>query len=168
MNNSKALLLPLLLLILLCSLSGCQGLLFYPSKEMVRTPADVELAYDDIYLKSLDGTKLNAWFLTVKEDVEIKGTVYFLHGNAQNISQHLASVYWLPEHGYQVFLLDYRGYGNSAGTPLLADVLTCHILPVHVETSFAIVREKCGSAIDLAFTTTSPSLKETSLALLYK
>lgn len=105
-------------------ISGCQGLLFYPSKDMVRTPADVELGYEDIYLKSADGTKLNGWFLTVDDSIEVKGTVYFLHGNAQNISQHLASVYWLPEQGYQVFLLDYRGYGNSAGTPLLAEVLT--------------------------------------------
>ncbi|WNC69971.1 alpha/beta hydrolase [Thalassotalea nanhaiensis] len=105
-------------------ISGCQGLLFYPSKEMVRTPADVDLTYDDIYLESADGTKLNAWFLTVDEEVEVKGSVYFLHGNAQNISQHLASVYWLPKQGYQVFLLDYRGYGNSEGTPVLSDVLT--------------------------------------------
>ncbi|WOH37917.1 alpha/beta hydrolase [Thalassotalea fonticola] len=91
---------------------------------MVRTPADVELSYDDVYLDSTGGTKLNGWFLAVDEGKEVKGTVYFLHGNAQNISQHLASVYWLPEQGYQVFLLDYRGYGKSTGTPLLSDVLT--------------------------------------------
>ena len=101
---------------------GCSSLFFYPSKEMVRTPADVELAYEDVYLKSADGAKLNAWFLPVNKDIEVKGTVYFLHGNAQNISHHLASVYWLPEQGYQVLLLDYRGYGNSEGTPLIPDV----------------------------------------------
>ncbi|WNC70901.1 alpha/beta hydrolase [Thalassotalea psychrophila] len=122
MASSKSL--KYILLVTTLFISGCQGLLFYPSKEMVRTPADVDLTYDDIYLESLDGTKLNGWFLMVEKDVEIKGTVYFLHGNAQNISHHLASVYWLPEQGYQVFLLDYRGYGNSAGTPLLSDVLT--------------------------------------------
>jgi pimeloyl-ACP methyl ester carboxylesterase len=43
--------------------------------------------------------------------------VLFLHGNAENISTHFANVYWLPEHGYQVLLFDYAGYGESQGTP---------------------------------------------------
>jgi hypothetical protein len=32
------------------------------------------------------------------------------------------SVRWLPERGFNVFLLDYRGYGASAGKPTLAGV----------------------------------------------
>ena len=46
-------------------------------------------------------------------------TVLFLHGNAENISTHIASVAWLPAKGYNVFLFDYRGYGRSAGEPSL-------------------------------------------------
>ena len=41
-----------------------------------------------------------------------KGTVLFLHGNAQNISAHIAAVHWLPKAGYNLLLLDYRGYGE--------------------------------------------------------
>ena len=44
----------------------------------------------------------------------------FLHGNAQNISTHLASVAWLPAQGYSVLLLDYRGYGRSEGKASIA------------------------------------------------
>jgi alpha-beta hydrolase superfamily lysophospholipase len=40
-----------------------------------------------------------------------------LHGNAQNISAHIHSVHWLPKQGYHVYLIDYRGYGDSTGKP---------------------------------------------------
>ncbi|MEW6996220.1 alpha/beta hydrolase [Colwelliaceae bacterium BS250] len=82
----------------------------------------MELAFDDITIQVDDEHSINGWFLLVDEGVDVKGTVYFLHGNAQNISHHLASVYWLPEQGYQVFLIDYSGYGQSTGTPLIPDV----------------------------------------------
>ncbi|MEQ1555445.1 MAG: alpha/beta fold hydrolase [Gallionella sp.] len=51
-----------------------------------------------------------------------RGTILFLHGNAENISTHFRSVAWLPAAGYNVLALDYRGYGASAGVPTLAGV----------------------------------------------
>ncbi|ARN75165.1 hypothetical protein BST96_14200 [Oceanicoccus sagamiensis] len=102
------------------SLTACSGLLFFPSKQWVRTPADINLAYEDIELVTADNIKLSAWWL--KTDQPVKGTVLFLHGNAENISTHIASVHWLPERGYQVLMLDYRGYGRSEGTPSLPAV----------------------------------------------
>src|SRR5690606_18151689 len=50
-------------------------------------------------------------------DLPAKGTVYFLHGNAQNVSAHILNAAWLPEQGYNVFTIDYRGYGQSTGAP---------------------------------------------------
>lgn len=50
------------------------------------------------------------------------GQVLFLHGNAENISTHIGSVLWLLQSGYQVFALDYRGYGLSTGTPAVPQV----------------------------------------------
>jgi fermentation-respiration switch protein FrsA (DUF1100 family) len=110
----------LLLLSLLLELSGCSNLLFYPSKTMVRTPAELGIKYRDIEIHTADGIKLSAWWLDAQ--AEVKGTVLFLHGNAQNISTHIGSVYWLPEQGYQVLMLDYRGYGKSEGLPTLPAV----------------------------------------------
>ncbi|MCR8923072.1 lysophospholipase [Dasania sp. GY-MA-18] len=109
-----------LLALSLC-LAGCESLFFYPMKEHVRSPADIDLAYSDVRIASSDGVSLHGWFLPAQG--EAKGTVYFLHGNAENISTHIASVYWLPERGYQVFMLDYRGYGLSTGVPTLPEVL---------------------------------------------
>ncbi len=109
------------LVVILCTLSGCSGLFFYPQKNHFQTPNQLGLEYKDVYLTSNDGTKIHGWFLTAQKP--IRGTVYFLHGNAENISTHIYSVEWLPEEGYQVFLLDYRGYGKSEGKAKLPGVI---------------------------------------------
>ena len=46
-----------------------------------------------------------------------RGTVLFLHGNAGNISHRLDSVQMFHRLGYSTLIFDYRGYGNSGGTP---------------------------------------------------
>ncbi|MDX1587925.1 MAG: alpha/beta hydrolase [Oleiphilaceae bacterium] len=109
-----ALLLRLNLITVLMTLTGCSGLFFYPQTEWVQNPARQGLDYEDVILIHKDGLRLHGWWLPAATDSP-KGTVYFLHGNAQNISTHLMNVHWLPERGYQVFLLDYRGYGLSEG-----------------------------------------------------
>jgi fermentation-respiration switch protein FrsA (DUF1100 family) len=104
------------LALLLC-LGGCSQLLFYPERALPITPEKAQLAYRDITLTAADGTRLNAWFLPAKPGVPVKGTVLHLHGNGGNMAWHLGGSWWLPEQGYQVLLLDYRGYGLSQGEP---------------------------------------------------
>jgi len=104
---------------LLC-LGGCTGFFFQPQRAQVRTPDEIPVAYEDVYLHAADGVRLHAWFLPAQGTV--KGTILHLHGNAENISTHIGSVYWLPARGFNVFMLDYRGYGLSLGTPTLAGV----------------------------------------------
>lgn len=105
---------------LLCFLTlaqaGCSSLFFYPDKATYITPDRLNLAYRDVFLNTADGERLHGWWLTAAAE-PAKGTVYYLHGNAQNVSAHLLNVAWLPEKGYNVFTLDYRGYGQSTGAP---------------------------------------------------
>lgn len=108
------------LIIFSCALSACSGLMFYPDTPLVRTPETLGLAYQDIVLEAADGLKIHGWFLPAQGD--LKGSVYFLHGNAENISTHVQNIAWLPQYGYQVFLIDYRGFGRSDGSPCLPDV----------------------------------------------
>lgn len=107
---------------LLGSTSGCSQLFFHPAEQHVRTPEDIELAYQDVWLQTDDGVRLHGWFLPAR--YHACGTVLHLHGNAQNISTHINSVYWLPLRGFNVLMVDYRGYGRSAGKPSLDGLQT--------------------------------------------
>ncbi|MBF7730624.1 alpha/beta hydrolase [Pseudomonas sp. N040] len=111
-----------LLLLAALLLSGCSGLLFFPEPGLPITPKEAGLEYRDVQLTAADGTRLHGWWLPVKAGVPVKGTVLHLHGNGGNLAWHLAGSYWLPEQGYQVLMLDYRGYGVSAGEPSLPAV----------------------------------------------
>lgn len=104
-------------LLLVLSLSGCTGLFFQPYRGHILEPNRIGLQYEDVRFPSSDGLMLHGWFLPAEG--QARGTVLFLHGNAENISTHIGSVYWLPQEGYNVFLFDYRGYGDSEGMPTL-------------------------------------------------
>lgn len=97
--------------------TGCSSVFFYPDKVTYITPDRLNLEYEDIYLDTADGETLHGWWLPALTDEPAKGTVYYLHGNAQNVSAHILNVAWLPEQGYNVFAIDYRGYGQSTGAP---------------------------------------------------
>lgn len=91
-------------------------LVFYPEtgREVVATPGQIGLQYEDIQLKTADDIGLHGWYVPAPQP---RGTVLFLHGNAGNISHRLDSVQMFHRLGYSTLIFDYRGYGNSGGTP---------------------------------------------------
>ena len=109
------LLLPLLLM------AGCSSLFFYPDHRTYITPQQLDLKARDIKLHTSDGDTLNAWFLPARG--KSRGIIYYLHGNAQNMSAHIVNVAWLPAEHYSIFMIDYRGFGKSTGEPDLAGAL---------------------------------------------
>ncbi len=121
-------------LLALIAMTGCSGVFFYPQKTLVQTPDQFGLDYEDIFLESTDNITIHGWWLKAKAPV--RGTVYFLHGNAENISTHFHNVAWLPEHGYQVFALDYRGFGKSQGKARLPGAVQ------DIATGFRFVMER--------------------------
>ncbi|MCX4025525.1 alpha/beta fold hydrolase [Endozoicomonas sp. SM1973] len=94
---------------------------FYPDNHYRLTPTQLGIEYETITLQPSSNNTLKNWLLKPKDTP--KATILFLHGNAQNISTHIHSVAWLVEHNYQVFMLDYRGYGKSTGSPIMPEVL---------------------------------------------
>ena len=112
-------------------LTGCNSLstlLFYPDTHYYRTPDNLNINYQTVTLTSDDGAQLRNWVLSPKQTP--KATILFLHGNGENISTHMGSIAWITEHGYEVFMMDYRGYGRSTGVPTLentfADIEMVH------------------------------------------
>lgn len=101
-------------------LTGCTGVFFQPYKSLVRSPGQIGLAYEDVRFETDDGVRLHGWYLPAAG--QVCGSVLFLHGNAENISTHIGSVYWMPARGFNVFMPDYRGYGLSEGRPSLPGI----------------------------------------------
>jgi len=101
-------------------LSSCSSVFFYPHRITVYTPEALHLKSRDIAFKASDGTELFGWLLLAQG--QARGTVVFLHGNAENMSTHIQAVAWLPARGFNVFIADYRGYGRSGGVPEIAGV----------------------------------------------
>lgn len=117
---SRLVVLPLFLV----ALSGCRSLTslyFHPHQTYYNDPADFGIKYQEVQLSTEDGETLHNWLFEAEQP--LKGRVVFFHGNAENISTHFASVYWLPSYGYEVLLVDYRGFGKSTGIPKLPQVL---------------------------------------------
>ena len=102
-------------------LSGCvQSMFYYPDRVRYETPDALGLRYESVQFKSADGTRLSGWFIPAvgrQNPKEAKGTVVHFHGNAQNMTSHWRFVAWLPKQDYNVFVFDYRGYGESEGKP---------------------------------------------------
>jgi fermentation-respiration switch protein FrsA (DUF1100 family) len=104
------------------TLAGCiERFFFYPDSARYASPEQLGLKAEDVRLAAADGSKLHAWFLPAGGTA--KGTVLHLHGNAANVSNHLPLVAWMPARGYNVLMLDYRGFGKSEGTPTLDGIV---------------------------------------------
>ena len=107
-------------------MSGCSltSLMFYPLKQFPATPDQLGMEYETIHHQASDGTQLVSWWLPANLQLgeTPKGSVVFLHGNAQNISYHQFNLNWLPRQGYNVFLLGYRQFGESDGIAKLPNV----------------------------------------------
>ena len=89
-------------------------LIFHPDSELVASPADIGLEYEDLTLVTEDGIKLHAWFVPA---LETSPVLLFFHGNAGNISHRLESIALFNELNLSVLIIDYRGYGKSEGEP---------------------------------------------------
>ncbi len=91
-----------------------QQSLYYPAMEVLETPADIGIGYEEVSFKTVDGENLNGWYMPVKD---ARTTVLYCHGNAGNICHRLHKVKFFNEMGVNFFIFDYRGYGKSSGRP---------------------------------------------------
>src|SRR5262249_49975268 len=87
----------------------------FPSRLLEATPAEFGLPFTDVRLTAEDGVGIHGWLLPAPD---APFTVLLAHGNAGNISHRLDRARHLRSRlGAEVFLFDYRGYGQSGGSP---------------------------------------------------
>jgi len=105
-------------LILMLAMFALQSRLVHvphiPGRELTATPAGIGLDFEPVELETEDGVALHGWYLPV---ADARGTVLFLHGNAGNISHRLDSLEIFHGLGVNTLIIDYRGYGQSEGSP---------------------------------------------------
>ncbi|HEY9033260.1 MAG TPA: alpha/beta fold hydrolase [Pseudomonadales bacterium] len=107
---------PLLALLLLQACAGNR--VFYPETGFRQTPADLGYQYRQRQLAAADGTPLSLW--QVPASGESQGVILYFHGNARNLAGNLHQVLWLADAGYELVMMEYRGYGDSPAEADLA------------------------------------------------
>ncbi|MFQ5801604.1 MAG: alpha/beta hydrolase [Candidatus Methylomirabilales bacterium] len=90
-----------------------KGTVFFPDPYLIGTPADVGLAYEEVFFGTRDGVRLHGWYVPRQGS---STTLLWFHGNAGNISHRLENLALVHERvGVNVFIFDYREYGKSEG-----------------------------------------------------
>lgn len=90
---------------------GQERLIFQPTP----LPAAQPLAQEgDVHERSVavDGARLSVLELRLPDP---KGVVFFLHGNAGNLASWFVNADFYRRAGFDLVMLDYRGYGKSSG-----------------------------------------------------
>ena len=126
------------------SLMLCSGLLivtpmlenrciYYPVKfpegewDVSKPPAregQIVPLVEDCYFKTADGVKLHGWFCTPNRKVgggltpvSAEMVLLWFHGNAGNVTDRYDMIRALMQVPVKIFIIDYRGYGKSEGSP---------------------------------------------------
>ena len=83
---------------------------FFPVAELLYTPNDVNLEYEDIRVQTSDGLALQSWFIPGKSETESNVTWLWFHGNGGNLGHRIWELA-LAQHrtGATIFYCDYRG-----------------------------------------------------------
>ncbi|MFD2722062.1 alpha/beta hydrolase [Hymenobacter monticola] len=126
-----------------------EKLLFFPS----RLPADHRFRYpgsfEERWFKMADDTRLHGLLFHAPHS---KGLVFYLHGNGGDVSSWAEAAPVYTRLGYDVFFLDYRGYGKSEGAissqaQLLRDVQTAYqqLLPEYPESRTVVLGYSVGT-----------------------
>ena len=82
-----------------------------------------EIAYEETWIKTSDGEKLNAWIcpnpdLNQAMPASERWAVIFFHGNGGDLChRYVNALNWQKVIQGDVLLVDYRGFGKSTGSP---------------------------------------------------
>jgi len=89
-----------------------EKIVFFPQKLDRNHTFRFRNPYQEMFIVMTDGVKLHGLLFNAKQS---KGLIFYLHGNAGSLQSwgEVAPVYL--NSGFDVFMLDYRGYGKSEG-----------------------------------------------------
>ena len=92
-------------------------LLYRPTHVLQTTPESHNLNYEEIWIpvksESPNAEHLHSWWIPQRK--KHLGTLIYFHGAGLNIGFNVTQVHWLRKIGFDVLLVEYRGYGLSEG-----------------------------------------------------
>lgn len=130
--------------------------LVYPAPPARSKPAAEDFDFEEVHFQSSDGTTLHGWYYAHPKP---QFGLLYCHGNGEDITHNADLVQQFHnELSASVFIFDYRGYGQSAGSPheagLIADGLAAQqwlAERMEVETDrLVLVGRSLGGAIAVA------------------
>ena len=87
---------------------------FLPSPIVDTTPSDLGVKFEKVALP-IGGGQVTGWWVPSQDPHA--ATLLYSHGNAGNLAANARSIVRLQQSGLNVFIYDYRGYGESTGGP---------------------------------------------------
>ena len=90
-----------------------EKLIFFPEKLEQSYQFDFNQNFKELSIKTADDKLLNALLF---EADNTKGVIFYLHGNAGSLESWGTVAELYTDLNYDVFILDYRGFGKSEGS----------------------------------------------------
>jgi len=135
------------------------GLLYVFQEELIFFPQKLEQNYtfnfgqnfEEVTIKTEDQKNLHGLLF---KSVHSKGLIFYLHGNAGSLRSwgEVAQAY--TDLNYDIFLLDYRGYGKSEGTirgeeQLYQDIQVAYneMLKLYSEDKISVIGYSIGTGL---------------------
>ena len=96
------------------------GILYTFQEKIIFLPEAIEanfvynfpFDFEEVNLKTVDNETINALHIKAKNP---KGIILFFHGNKGNLIRWGEITSYFTQYNYDVFVIDYRGYGKSTG-----------------------------------------------------
>lgn len=152
------------------NLWGCSSLYYFPSKKVLVHRDKMPIQPEDVYFKSEDGTQLHGWYFAPLDKRQPTAVIVQFHGNAENLTTHFFSLYEAPSRGFAYLSFDYRGYGESEGSPTPEGVIKDGVAAIkwmhnrHPDKPLVVFAQSLGGAI--AFRSVNQIKNEVPISLM--
>jgi len=89
-------------------------IIFHPKKLPADYHFNFDLPFKEVNLKGTEEKNINIVQFTVPDSI-CKGVVLFFHGNRENLIRYIRYVPWFTRNNYEIWMIDYPGFGKSTG-----------------------------------------------------
>ncbi len=114
-----------------------------PVAEFVNTPSDFGLNYEELSFDTTDNYNISVWHIPPVDNTKsYKNSIIMSYGDMGNKSYWLTQAYYLSYMNFDVWLYDYRGFGNSDAFDIDPDQLYYKEFTSDLEGMVKMVKEK--------------------------